>query len=112
MSRRPRAPVSQAFPPPRLVWDRDRDDNGQEHQEHESAAAPASPVAHDTILVLEQLLDDARKGELVGITFAALYSHRGYCAKATDDLRENPTFARGCVAALDDERRRLVEATV
>jgi hypothetical protein len=107
--RRPRATVAVGVPSLRLVYDRDRDGQARDDDGHtHSNAAPPTQLAHDTIRALEQLLRDARKGELVGIAYAALYSsHRHGCVRVTDDARENPTFTRGMVSALDDELRMV-----
>lgn len=60
-------------------------------------------VSKDTIEALQQMLGQAKKGELIGIAFAAMYRHREYIVNTTGEAHRNPTFARGMVAALDDE---------
>lgn len=82
----------------------DRDEDRPEAQQQ-----PAAVLAYDTIAALEKLLTDARAGELIGIAFAAAYSRRSYCTRVTDDLLENPTFARGMLCTLDDQLQRLVD---
>lgn len=60
-------------------------------------------VDRDTEEVLKNLLDMARKGELRGVAVAALLRDRRYFVDASGEAHRNPTFARGMVAALDDE---------
>jgi hypothetical protein len=68
--------------------------------------APA--VSGDTILTLDDLLRQARAGELIGVAFVALYKQREYVASATGEARRNPTFTRGMLAALDDAMAEMV----
>lgn len=60
-------------------------------------------LSNDTIECLETLLDFARKGEIVGIAFAAALKKRAYITNTAGECFRNPTFARGMVAALDDQ---------
>ncbi len=62
-----------------------------------------SPVSHDTVTCLEHLLDGARRGAVIGIAYAAMLKHRSYVLNACGEAHRSPTFARGMVAALDDE---------
>src|SRR4051794_20372114 len=105
-----RTPAPGTVPALRLVWNRDDDGHARRQPTKTHAPAPVNPVAHDTVAALEKLLTDARAGELIGIAFAAAYSRRSYATQVTDDLLENPTFARGMVATLDDQLRRLMDA--
>lgn len=59
-------------------------------------------VSQDTIDCLTELLDLARRGELIGVAFCAMYRRRKYVVDAAGEPHRNPTFARGMVAALDD----------
>lgn len=56
----------------------------------------------DTVGCLEELLDDARRGELLGIAFAALYGDHYYVVDATGGARTEPTYSRGMIRRLDD----------
>lgn len=56
----------------------------------------------DTVECLEELLDEARRGEVIGVAFAAMYRRRKYIVDTTGEAHRNPTFARGCIAALSD----------
>jgi len=60
-------------------------------------------LSHDTERALEQLLDMARTGELIGVAFAAMLKRRKYFVNTAGEAHRNPTFARGMVQALDDE---------
>lgn len=65
-------------------------------------------VSRGTVRALEQLLADARRGELIGIGFVGMYRQREYVANVAGEAKRNPTFTRGMLRALDDELGRLV----
>lgn len=60
-------------------------------------------LSHDTVVALEQLLNAARRGQIIGLAFAAMYTGREYIVNSAGEAYRNPTFARGMVAALDDQ---------
>lgn len=60
-------------------------------------------VSHDTVECLEQLLEHARAGEVIGIAFAAMLKRRGYIVNTAGEAHRNPTWARGMVCGLDDQ---------
>ncbi len=60
-------------------------------------------LSHDTIECLESMLEQARNGELIGIAFGAILKRRNYIVNSAGEAYRSPTFARGIVAALDDE---------
>jgi hypothetical protein len=60
-------------------------------------------VSHDTVKCLQTLLRHARKGEVIGIAFAAALKRRAYITNTAGECHRNPTWARGLVAALDDQ---------
>lgn len=60
-------------------------------------------ISNDTVECLTTLLEFARKGEVVGIAFAAALKKRAYITNTAGECFRNPTFARGMVAALDDQ---------
>ena len=64
-------------------------------------------VSLDTIGCLEELLEDARQGDLVGVAFAALYHDRNYVVDATGEARTEPTYSRGMICRLDDALGKL-----
>lgn len=69
-------------------------------------------LSTDTEEALAQLLDLARRGELIGVAFAGMLKQRRYFVNTAGEAHRNPTFARGCVSALDDELgKRMRETT-
>ncbi|WKB52293.1 hypothetical protein [Eleftheria terrae] len=66
--------------------------------------------SHDTVKALEQLLEEARQGKVIGIAFAAMCRRRRFFVSAAGEAHRNPTFARGMVAALDDSLSQLLHA--
>lgn len=60
-------------------------------------------LSADTVECLRQLLTQAEKGDLLGLAFGGILRRRGYIVNSCGELRRNPTFARGVIAALDDE---------
>ncbi len=60
-------------------------------------------ISNETIASLEQMLKEARKGELIGIAFAAMLKRRGYIVNSAGEAFRNPTFSRGMLRALDDK---------
>lgn len=62
----------------------------------------------DTVEALEQLLEAARSGQLIGLAFVAMLTRREYIVEATGEAARNPTFARGMVGALEDRISHLM----
>jgi hypothetical protein len=60
-------------------------------------------VSTDTVECLELLLRRARKGEVIGLAYAAMLKKRAFIVNTAGTAHESPTFARGMIAALDDE---------
>lgn len=65
-------------------------------------------ISHDTIEALQNLLDEARTGTLIGIAFAAMYKRRNFIVNTAGEAYRSPTFTRGMIAALDDQLREMV----
>lgn len=59
-------------------------------------------ISNDTIECLKQLLDHAKRGEVIGLVFGAMLRHRHYIVNSAGEAHRNPTFARGICAAIDD----------
>lgn len=59
--------------------------------------------SRDTVQCLEHLLAEARSGQLIGIAYAAIMKRRNFHVNACGEAHRSPTFARGVLAALDDE---------
>lgn len=60
-------------------------------------------VSTDTVECLQLLLQRAQAGEVIGLAFCAMLKRRAYIVNTAGEAHRNPTFARGMVAALDDE---------
>jgi len=60
-------------------------------------------LSTDTEQALTQLLDLAKRGELIGVAFAGMLRQRRYFVNTAGEAHRNPTFARGCVSALADQ---------
>lgn len=65
-------------------------------------------IPKDTIEALEQLLDEAKRGRIIGMAFVTMYKRREFATLATGEAYRNPVFARGMVAALDDHLREMM----
>jgi len=61
------------------------------------------PVSSDTVAALEQLLAAAKRGEVIGMAYAAMLKSRRFVVNTTGEPHRNPTFALGMVRILDDE---------
>lgn len=60
-------------------------------------------VSHDTVECTRTLYEQAQRGELIGLAYVGVLRRRGYIVNSAGEAHRNPTFARGMVAALDDE---------
>jgi hypothetical protein len=67
-------------------------------------------LSSDTVTCLEQLLDRARKGEVIGLAFAAMLRRRDYIVNSAGEVHRNPTFGLGMVHMLNSELARRVRA--
>lgn len=66
------------------------------------------PLSHDVVQALEHLLEAARKRKVIGLAYVAMCKNRSYYTNTAGEANRNPTFARGMVAALDDELSQRV----
>jgi hypothetical protein len=66
-------------------------------------------VARDVVEQLEQLLEGAKAGRVVGLAFAAALRGGDYFVGAVGECHRDPTRSRGMVAAIDDELRVTVQ---
>ena len=64
-------------------------------------------ISRDTVEALEQMLEQARRGEIIGIAFAAMLRRRQFFVNSAGEAYRNPTWSRGMIATLDDELREL-----
>lgn len=60
-------------------------------------------VSTDTVECLKLLLQRARKGDVIGLAYCAVLKQRAYIVNVAGVAYDSPTFARGMVAALDDQ---------
>lgn len=59
-------------------------------------------ISPEILQALEELMEDAKSGQLIGLGFIGVYKKREYIVNVAGELRRNPTLARGMVASLDD----------
>lgn len=74
----------------------------------EAPKALGVSVDQECVDCLADLAAAAKAGEVTGIAYAVMYKGRHFITSAAGELRRNPTFARGAVAALDDELKAMV----
>lgn len=72
-----------------------------------NVASPEPYIDREVYDHLAGMLDAAKAGEVIGIAYAVIYRGRHFIVEVAGELRRNPTFARGCVAALDDDLSRM-----
>jgi hypothetical protein len=61
------------------------------------------PVSHDAVAALEFLLQEARRGELIGIAYGAMMKSRECIVDTAGEAHRNPLFALGVVCMLSDD---------
>lgn len=66
-------------------------------------------ISRDVVQALEQLLDGAQQGLVTGMVFGVALKGRKYHVNVAGSLARDPTFARGVVAAIDDELMSMVQ---
>lgn len=64
----------------------------------------------DVVETLEQLLDGARGGHVVGLALSVVLRRRRYMTIVSGECHRDPTYARGTVAVLDDELSAMISA--
>lgn len=65
-------------------------------------------ISRDVVDALTVLLEGAKAGDVTGLAFAATLKKSRYITNVAGLMYKNPTFARGCVSALDDELAGIV----
>lgn len=68
-----------------------------------------SDVDSETVGALENLLEMAKNGQLIGLAYAAVHTDHGYDVGITGHAARCPTYARGQLRALDDLLKDLVD---
>lgn len=66
-------------------------------------------ISRDLVEAFEQLTEGVRQGVIVGAVFGIALKGRRYHVNVAGSLARDPTFARGIVAALDDELMGMVQ---
>ncbi len=67
-------------------------------------------ISSDTVHALEELLADARAGQLIGIAFIGWYRHRQFITNTAGEARRDPSRTLGMVGALSHQLgERLVK---
>lgn len=66
-------------------------------------------ISTETVQCLQELLDDAEQGEIIGIAFTALYRGKECIVNAAGEAYLSPLFTLGPVSMLSAKLRRLVE---
>ena len=62
----------------------------------------------DTVRALEELLADAKAGNLIGVAYVAMRQPSYYSIGIAGETRRSPTFTRGMLCRLDDELATLL----
>jgi hypothetical protein len=60
-------------------------------------------ISHDTIKALEELLDHAKRGEVIGLAFAAMYKQRKFIVNTAGEAHRNPILTKGMLACLSEK---------
>lgn len=66
-------------------------------------------ASEDTLEALSMLTSEAKRGELIGIAYAAMYVSREYVVSAAGEAHRNPTFSLGMIEMLSSAMRSLEE---
>lgn len=65
-------------------------------------------ISRDVVDALTLLLEGAKDGDVTGIAFACTLRKNRYITNVAGLCFKNPTFARGCIGALDDELAAII----
>lgn len=60
------------------------------------------PISTDTVQALEQILESAKRGDVIGVAFALFLKRRKFMVDCAGEACDNPALARGAIAVLDD----------
>ena len=64
-------------------------------------------LSHDTIEALRVLLEEAERGDILGMAFVVMHKRRSFTVDATGEARRNPIWSIGALAMLDEHLRRM-----
>lgn len=62
----------------------------------------------ETAYWLEERLDEALRGRLIGIAAICMYGHNDYAMSIRGEIRKAPTFTRGLLPELDYQLARII----
>lgn len=65
-------------------------------------------ISLDTVEALEQMLESAKSGDVIGIAYALILRRQRFMVDCAGEGCKNPTLARGAVATLDDHLSDLI----
>ena len=67
-------------------------------------------TSYETVELLSKLLEDARKGKVIGVAMVAMRKRKQYEFAITGEMDRSPTFALGTVSKLQyDLAKRINE---
>lgn len=61
-----------------------------------------SQISQDTVECLTALLEQAKRGEVLGMVAGVVLKRSRYSVHLAGEAKRNPTYARGIIAVLDD----------
>lgn len=64
--------------------------------------------SEEVVRALEELLQQARSGNLIGLAWVAMHAGYEYSVDVAGETRRCPTFTRGMLMKLDDELSKLL----
>lgn len=68
------------------------------------------PISHDTVHLLFDLLDQARKGKITGLAVVALHPGRVYELATTGEAERSPTYLLGVLSKLQVDIAQKIES--
>lgn len=63
----------------------------------------ADTVSNDTIEALETMLEDAKRGKIIGIAFGVMLKNRRFYVNTAGEAHRNPGFSLQMTRMLDDQ---------
>jgi hypothetical protein len=69
-------------------------------------------LSTDTVEALEQALESARQGQIVGVAFALMLKRRRFLVDCAGEACRDPLTARGAVSVLDDQLALMIQGQI
>jgi len=66
-------------------------------------------ISRDTVEAARQIHEASESGEVLGMFFGLMLKRRRFVVNVAGECLRDPTFARGMLAAMDDELRGIVQ---